>query len=97
MAKMKLKVSIIPLDKKRKNEAYMSREDYFEKYSVLDSSGCFKSLIKGAPFLINIDGATYLADKLPVIGNKAAFDDYYRELRNPTTVKYFERVIFVWR
>lgn len=94
---MRLNVSVIVLDKKRKSEAYMSRKDYFEKYSVLDSSGCFKSLIKGAPLLININGFTYLVDKLPVISNGAAFDNFYRELRNPTTTKPFERVIFIWR
>ena len=73
---MKLRISIVTLDKKRKHEAYMSREEYFEKYSVLDSSGAFKSLVKGAPILLNIDGSTYLADKLPVIGNKIAFDNF---------------------
>ena len=91
MAKMRLKVSIIVLDKKRKSDAYMSRDDYFEQYSVLDNSGYFKCLSKGAPVLININGSTYLSDKLPVIGNKAAFDDFCRELRSPTSVKYFER------
>ena len=97
MVKMKLKVSVITLDKRRRADAYMSRDDYFEQYSVLDNSGCFKCLAKGAPVLININGSTYLSDKLPVIGNKAAFDDFCRELRSPTTVKYLERVIFVWR
>lgn len=92
-----MKTSIIVLDKNRKNEAYMSRSDYFDKYSVYDLSGAFKSLVKGAPNLITIEGATYLVDKLPVLTNKKAFDDFCRELHCPTTIKSLDRIVFIWR
>lgn len=94
---MKIKTNIVTLDKNKKREAYMSRAEYFEKYSVLDANGYFKSIIKGAPILLTIDGSTYLVDKLPVIGNKLAFDNFYRELRSPTAIDSFGRVIFVWK
>lgn len=92
-----MKISIIVLDKNKKHEAYMSRQDYFDKYSVYDATGSFKSLAKGAPNLITIDGATYLVDKLPVLTNKRTFDDFCRELRYPTSINSSDRIVFIWR
>lgn len=91
MKKMKiiLKVSC-------KKDAYCNREEYFLKYGEFDKQGCFKGMQKGAPLILNIDGFYYYFDKLEVYKeSESLYEDYIRELKNPTNIPV--RVFFIWR
>lgn len=86
----------IYLDKKRRTEALCNREEYFMKYSEFDKQGSFKKITNGAPAILNIDGFYYYFDKLPVCrGSEDLYEDYRRELKNPTNIP--ARVFFIWK
>ena len=40
-------------------------------------------MISGCPPVINIKGCYYYIEKLPVVGNKDAYDDFLRDLKSP--------------
>lgn len=70
MTKVLRKKYQIYLDIDRRKEAAVSREEWFEKYSVLNESNLieyYKKVTPGAPMIINIWHAYYLLDKLPDI------------------------------
>lgn len=65
------------LSKRRENEAICNRDEYFKAY--WDG----KKMISGCPPVINIKGHYYYIEKLPVVGNKDAYDDFLRDLKSP--------------
>ena len=78
-----------------KKDAYCDREEYFKKYGEYDGNGCFKRMQPGAPLVININGAYYFCNKLVPSNGCIAFDDYLRELKNPSKGVY--PPVFIWR
>lgn len=70
MTKVLRKKYQIYLDIDRRKEAAVSREEWFEKYSIMKESNLidyFQKIADGAPIIINIWHAYYLLDKLPEI------------------------------
>lgn len=70
MTKVLRKKYQIYLDIDRRKEASVSREEWFEKYSIMKESNLieyYEKVTAGAPMIINIWHSYYLIDMLPNI------------------------------
>lgn len=69
-----MKNKIIWLNKNKIKSVSMTREEYFDKYSIYDYNGSFKELMKGSPIMVNVGGTYCLIDDLwNVVEDSSAF------------------------